>query len=78
MKKSNLLVSAAALISLFAAPARAQSVMEKAKIVPVSIVNTAFRISALVEQSRVDELTRLFHAEFIALDSTGVTVANES
>ncbi len=57
--------------------ARAQAVMQRASINAVSLTNTAFRISALVDRARVDELTRLFHSEFVAPDGTGVAVAPE-
>lgn len=56
---------------------RALSVLQKANVTPVSVVTTAFRISALVERTKLDELTRLFHQEFVATDGDGVVVEHE-
>jgi aspartate kinase len=53
---------------------RAVRVMKKLGVAAESMVTTAFRISVLVERSKVETLTKALHAEFVEADGTEVAL----
>jgi aspartokinase len=57
--------------------ARALAVLSRESISVESLVTTAFRISVLVDRSKVEPLTRALHAEFVATDGAKVRIESE-
>lgn len=56
---------------------RALSVLAREGVIAESLVTTAFRISVLVDRSKVEPLTRALHAEFVATDGANVALEND-
>jgi aspartate kinase len=57
---------------------RALAVLARESIAVESLVTTAFRISVLIDRSKVEPLTRALHAEFVATDGAKVGIESES
>jgi len=56
---------------------RALEVLARLSVRPESLVTTAFRISVLVERSKLEALTRALHAAFVEADGAPVALEQD-